>query len=79
MMMEFICEVEGVFKKFQLYFEVYISEGMYLNDYEKVLLVLMDIYLSVSLKDNYEKLLEVVKECFNSGRVKFIEEYEVLF
>jgi Cof subfamily protein (haloacid dehalogenase superfamily) len=79
MTMESIREVENIFKKFQLYFEVYTSEGTYSNDYEKALAVLMDIYLSASLKDNYEKSLEAAKERFNSGRVKLIEEYEALF
>lgn len=52
MSLDKIKAVEEVFNKHELYFEVYTSDGTYSNDYDKALSVVMDIYMSASLKIN---------------------------
>ncbi|WP_239421944.1 Cof-type HAD-IIB family hydrolase [Bacillus sp. CGMCC 1.16541] len=74
-----IKQVQQVFQQHDLYFEVYTNEGTYSNDYDKALAVVMDIYMSASLKNDYEKLLEGAKERFEKGNVKLIDEYDVLY
>ncbi|AQX53120.1 Cof-type HAD-IIB family hydrolase [Priestia flexa] len=79
MSLDKIKAVEEVFNKHELYFEVYTSDGTYSNDYDKALSVVMDIYMSASLKNQYDELLKAAKKRFEEGKVKLIEEYEPLF
>ncbi|MBM7704127.1 Cof-type HAD-IIB family hydrolase [Metabacillus iocasae] len=74
-----IKSVQEIFQHYDLYFEVYTNKGTYSNDYDKALAVVMDIYMSASLKNDYEKLLEGAKERFEKGNVTLVDTYDVLY
>ncbi|TYR80232.1 HAD family phosphatase [Priestia megaterium] len=79
MSMDTVHQVQAVFDEQGLYFEVYTNKGTYSNDYDKALAVVMDIYMSASLKNKYEELLKGAKKRFEEGKVKLIDRYESLF
>ncbi|MFS0863054.1 Cof-type HAD-IIB family hydrolase [Fredinandcohnia sp. 179-A 10B2 NHS] len=69
-------EVMKVLKENEMYFELYTSTGTYSDDYDKAITIIMDIFMSHSLKSNYEKSLEAAKERFESGLIHLVDNFE---
>lgn len=71
-------QIEGIIKILNnggLYYEIYTSEGTYTNDYDKAMQIIMDIFMSASLKGKYDKMLEEAKARFEKGLVKLVDDY----
>lgn len=69
-------EIIRVLKEHDIYFELYTDNGTYSNDYDRAIAIILDIYLSSSLKSNYEKSLQAAKERFDNGLIELVEDYE---
>ncbi|MFT4416232.1 Cof-type HAD-IIB family hydrolase [Fredinandcohnia humi] len=65
-----------VLEQNNMYFELYTSKGTYSNDYDKAITIIMDIFMSSSLKSDYEKSVQAAKERFESGLIHLVDDFE---
>jgi Cof subfamily protein (haloacid dehalogenase superfamily) len=71
-------ELANILYDHDAYFELYTSEGTYTKDYDMALTVIMDIFMSANLRNNYEKSLEAAKERFDKGMVYLVDHFKDL-
>ncbi|YCA09154.1 Cof-type HAD-IIB family hydrolase [Bacillus sp. AK128] len=71
-------ELAELLQKHDAYYELYTSEGTYTKDYDKALTVIMDIFMSASIRSNYDKAIEAAKDRFDQGMVHLVDTFKPL-
>jgi Cof subfamily protein (haloacid dehalogenase superfamily) len=71
-------ELAGVLYEHDAYFELYTSEGTYTKDYDKALTVIMDIFMSASIRSDYDQAIKAARERFDKGLVHLVDNFKAL-
>ncbi|MDO7268162.1 Cof-type HAD-IIB family hydrolase [Shouchella clausii] len=68
----------AVLKNENVYFEVYTNEGVYSDDFEAGLAVVVDVLKSTGAKLSEQEIMTFAKDRFDNGSIKLIDCYEKL-
>lgn len=71
-------ELAEIINKHDGYYELYTSNGTYTKDYDKALTVIMDIFMSASIRSDYDKAVAAAKERFDKGMVHLVDHFDEL-
>ncbi|NEY72451.1 HAD family phosphatase [Bacillus mesophilus] len=71
-------ELATILHKHDAYYELYTSQGTYTKDYDKALTVIMDIFMSASIRSDYDKAIKAAKERFEKGMVHLVDDFSTL-
>ncbi|WP_339148138.1 MULTISPECIES: Cof-type HAD-IIB family hydrolase [unclassified Sutcliffiella] len=65
-----------ILDKHNIYFEIYTQDGTYSKDYDKAVATIMDVFMSASEENDYDKVLKAAKERMEEGNVKLVDSFE---
>lgn len=65
-----------ILDKHDIYFEIYTQDGTYSKDYDKAVATIMDVFMSASEENDYEKVLKAAKERMEEGNVKLVDSFD---
>jgi Cof subfamily protein (haloacid dehalogenase superfamily) len=71
-------ELANILHHHDAYYELYTSQGTYTKDYEKALTVIMDIFMSASIRSDYDMAIKAAKERFDKGMVHLVDDFTTL-
>ncbi|MCM3618069.1 Cof-type HAD-IIB family hydrolase [Sutcliffiella horikoshii] len=71
-----IKKLAAILDKHDIYFEIYTQEGTYSKDYDKAIATIMDVFMSASEENDYDKVLKAAKERMEEGNVKLVDSFE---
>ncbi|MFC4321832.1 Cof-type HAD-IIB family hydrolase [Litchfieldia salsa] len=69
-------KIMEILDKKQAYYELYNEDGTYSKDYEKGLMIIMDIFMSPNKHVNYEETLKAAKERYENGLIHLVDEFK---
>lgn len=69
-------ELAAILDKHDIYFEIYTQNGTYSKDYDKAVATIMDVFMSASEENDYDKVLKAAKERMEEGNVKLVDSFD---
>ncbi|ART78345.1 hydrolase [Sutcliffiella horikoshii] len=69
-------ELARILDKHEIYFEIYTQNGTFSKDYDKAIATIMDVFMSASNDNDYDKVLKAAQERMEDGNVKMVDSFE---